>query len=552
VPFLLPATPCLLVASAQATRASEDPVLVAAKLETLRRILPDAPEAAEGVAGLQRTLELLALRASFDLVGLSTVAHQEVVANGVGYVPADVTLVLKTSADPDAVSHGLAAFLDSLERLSRLPIFDRLSFQAQADGSLRLACLVRLYFQPPVVPALEGSELVKAKVATIEKLKAEAGWPRWRLGALTRKGSPRTYLTSLVLEPQKITATGVAPWPATARDWARSFPLDVTSLEWAQEDACQRFTAHARFRHATDEAPRPAEGPALGAALLVGRAADDVSCGAPAPSGPRLPPIRRSGQGPLTLRGRALDLVEVVLLLARAAGQALVVDDDVAGRVDVELENVTLDQALAALEPYGVFASPPATIRRVSRGARPVALVLPTGQEAPASFWFWRARFEDVFSLLADASGDGVLVPRPPLPAVSVYASDLPGDVVYTAVAAAAGLALRHEAGLFRAERPGTAAQELVAAVSKGGGAPPPLATVSAEQLALSALTANGKTWTAWMLTPRGSLLGYAAGDRFLGGQVFSVDARGVELRTEITDPRSPLRIRTRWLELAR
>lgn len=558
MPALIPLLPlALLMAAAAAVdskpgaRPQQD---VETKLEVLKRILPDAPETAAGLDALQRAIERAASRAALRLESASTVARPEVLEGELGYVPVDLAALLRPSA-ADAAGSALAAFVDSLARVVRRPLFERLAFEARQDGAVSVSALVRLYYLPPRASPLSRDELLGLKVTAIERLLADADWPLRRLRALSGTQTPPIFLSTLTLDRVEVGVQGVAPWPAVARDWAPFFGLDLVSLEWTRPDACQRFTARARFAAAPsqDDAPGQPDESAKGPAFLAGRTAEDAWCAAPAPTpeAAKLPPLRLSGDGPLTLRAADLDLADVALLLGRAAGQALVVDDAVTGRVGAELKNVTFDAALAALEPLGVFVSPPGQFRRVSRGRRPDPLALPAGSQEPVSFWFRRGRVEDVFALLADIAGDPVLVPRPPLPAVSVTADDVPWDVVYEAVAASAGMVLRHDTGLFRVERPGQPAAELIAPVGGFIGSRFGLSAVYGDQLELSALTASGEAWSAWMVTPGGSLLEYRAGGRFFDGQVGAVGPTGVELQIEITDPLSPVRSRTRRIALA-
>lgn len=459
----------LLLAFAAPAEAGEPTPqeLLAAKLETLRRILPDGPEVGSGLDGLRRAIERAALTNSFRLEGMSTVAQMEVLAKDVGYVPVDVSAVLRPSAelDPKAVGSALAGLVESLSRSPRLLLVDRLAFEAQPDGTLRFSARISRGFRP-TAPLLEGAELLSAKVATIEREKLKAVWPHWRLRALSGEQSPPIYLTSLTLEGSGFDARGVAPWPAQVRDWAPLSRVGITSMEWQQPDACQHFAVRATFPEPPDGSPGAAWGPPI----LVGRAVDE-RCRMPEASALRLPTIRASGQGPLMLRGRDIDLADAVLLLGRMAGQDLVVDGDVAGRLDVELRGMTLETALAALEPLGFSLSPPGRPRRVTRGTRPNGFRAP-GSESP-----------------------------------------------------------------------------VMGAPERSGGAVTGLAGIRGDQLELSALATSGKTWSAWMVTPYGALLEYKAGDRFLDGQVLSVDASGVELRVELPDS-SPLRYRDRRLTL--
>jgi hypothetical protein len=522
---------------------------VEAKLEVLKRILPDGPAVASGVVGLQRTVERAALASSLRLEGVSTVPHPEITAEGVGYLPVELAVVVRPVGDSEHVGAALVAFLSAVGRSARLTTFERLALEAPGDGSLHLSALVRLYYLPPASPLLQGEALVDAKVSLVARSRPGSHWPARYLQALSQPGVPSIFLTALSLEGQHVSAQGVAPWPAQAREWATLVDLDLKSLEWTQPDACQHFSVEGRFARRADEgAPTPKE-PAEGPAFLLGGPLEHC---APAARSPRqLPAVRLSSQGPLSLRGRDLDLLDLVLLLAHAAGEAVVVDNDVAGRVDVELMGVTFEAAMGALESLDVYMSPPGRIRRVSLGRRPEALSSAPGSGSPVTVWFRRGRLADMFALLGDISGDGVLIPPDALPTASICASEMPWDVVYQALATSAGLSLRHESGLYRVEREGLSRSRLVGAVGRTAAPRTGLPALTGDQIELSALTASGKAWTAWMLTPHGALLDYKASDRFWNGHVVSVDSRGVDLRIDISDPLSKERFRTRRLDLA-
>lgn len=544
------AAPAIAVAAdSPPVSAQGAPSTVEAKLEVLRRILPDGPAVAAGITGLQRSIERASLTASLRLEAVSTVPRPAIVAEGVGHVPVELAVVVRPMGERALKGGTLAAFFEAVGRSARLTTFERLALDAPADGSLHLSALVRLYYLPPAAPVPEsGADLVSTKVDVIARTRSGSDWAARRLQALSRPGVPPIFLTSLTLEAQNVTARGLAPWPAQASDWAPLVELELTSLEWTQPDACQHFSVAGRIAKPPDEGVPTTKDAVGGPAFLLDRVLDHCAMAVSSPR--RLPAIRLSGQGPLSLRGPDLDLLDIVLLLARTAGQAVVVDDDVSGRIDVDLEGVTFESAVAALEPLGVYLSPPGSIRRVSRGRRPEALSFPPGSGSPVSFWFRRARLADVFALLADIAGDGVLIPPDALPAASLYAAETPWDVLYQALAVSAGLSLRHEAGFFRVEREGLSSADLVGALNGPRGQRTGLQALTGDQIELSALAASGKVWTAWMLTPQGALLEYKTSDRFWNGQVISVDSRGVDLRIDISDPLAKERFRPRRLDL--
>jgi hypothetical protein len=565
-----------LAISAVAPResAAEEPASDAAqgallKLEVLARILPDGPDLSQGVDGLQRTLAAAAGDARFNVEGLATRALDPVVSGDTGYVPVDFRAVLRSRGPrAEGNGHGTAPWRlleRCLRRSTRVAIFEQFAFHAEEDGSLRFSGLLRLHFWPQRMTVFEARTLLSAKMSAIEALDAQRWWPLRRLARLDHAPvtDPRRelsyFLTNLSVTRTEVSAEGIAPWPVSARDWWPGRDLIVSSCEWSQQGSCQRFSVKARFpKHprprmggaAPDSGPEPPlDGPPKDLALLLARP-DDV-CPIDEPSSRRFPFVKASGNGPLTLFARDLDVLDVVLILHRMAGKFVVVDEGVSGRVSVDFVGVTLEQALAALNPFGVSASPPALVRHVSFGTPPLDLTLPSGKEAPVSFWFKRGAFVDVLRLLEDFTGDRILIPTGPLPRISVYAQDLPFDTVYGAVLRSAGLSLRREPGLIFVERTGHPSQ--YAALPPQAGRPLrfDFGEVSGDQMEHRALSLTaGGAWTAWMVTPQGFLHDFKEGTRLFDGVVRSVGEKGALIEIELTDPLSSVRSRTRSLDL--
>src|SRR5262249_38322983 len=144
----------------------------------------------------------------------------------------------------------------------------------------------------------------------------------------------------------------------------------------------------------------------------------------------RSPPARASARGRpapspaagLTLRLRDMDLADVFYVLHLLTGQGFVVDEDVRGRINVDLTQVGLDDALAQLARQGVAVSPPGPLRRVSRGATAVAVPSTSGEGTAVTFALKRAPLADVVAVMADADASLPPLPRPASRRLSLWA----------------------------------------------------------------------------------------------------------------------------------
>jgi hypothetical protein len=554
--------PRVTAAQEPARDAAKDAEVLQTRLELLARMWPDGPDLSQGLNFVHRDVESAARDAGFSVESLAARAQDPVVSGDAGYVPVEVITVLRSKASVDDTPvHGYApwTFVERyLRRTQRLAIFDRLRFQVEAEGALRFSGLVHLQFRPLGTPGLTGRELYLAKISAIAALREQQWWPLRRLDPLAAapgggpKGEPYFLLTDLSVTRTEVSAEGIAPWPVSGRDWWPARELNVSSVEWTQEGSCQRFSVKARFPKPDPGGQEPPlESPAQDLALLLARPGD--VCRAEDPSPRRFPFVKVSGKGPLTLRARDVDLLDVALLLHRLAGKFVVVDEDVAGRVSLDLVGVTLEQALAALAPFGVTASPPALVRHVSFGRPALPLTLRASQDKlPVSFSFQRWPLPDVLRLFEDITGDKVLMPPGPPQQVSVFVEELPVEVIYDAVLGPLGLRFRREPGLIHVER--------LSRPSEYAGLPPStgrprrfsFSEVAGDQVQLSALSSTGGgVWTAWMLTPRGFLEEFKEGTILWDGKVLSVDEKGATIQITSMDPLATERSRTRRLDLA-
>jgi hypothetical protein len=256
---------------------------------------------------------------------------------------------------------------------------------------------------------------------------------------------------------------GEGPVRALESRFERGF-LRVSDFVMARQGACLRFEVRGKSPVVGPDAelPLPTEDPFE---------PDDTACRVDR-DGSRTavikgPPTKTPGQGPLTIRLRDVDLTDVFFVLHRLTGQGFLIDGDVAGRVNVELNRVTLDEAITALAKGAELrVAEPARLRRVSvargafappeskrgAGAKGKAPATPPSPEptptggAPATFTLKRADVRDVLAAMTDAEPSlAALGPQGFLGRLSLWVKNLPLDALRAAVLAAAGLTERIE-----------------------------------------------------------------------------------------------------------
>ena len=132
----------------------------------------------------------------------------------------------------------------------------------------------------------------------------------------------------------------------------------------ARQGACHRFEVRGRAPSVgvDAESPLPNEDPFD---------QEDVACRVDRDSGrptvARNQAPRAGARGALHLRLRDVDVVDAVQVLHLLTDQAFLVDEDVRGRVSLDLAGVDADQVMQALEKTGIVVSPPGPLRRVSK-----------------------------------------------------------------------------------------------------------------------------------------------------------------------------------------
>jgi hypothetical protein len=275
---------------------------------------------------------------------------------------------------------------------------------------------------------------------------------------------------------------------------------------------------------------------------------DDAPCRVDRDPGGRIvvrgptPTAKNPGDGPLTLRLRGLDLADAFQALSLVSGTGFLVDADVAGRLDLDVTRLTLEETLELIrEEAKVEIGESGRVRRVSRTRAPAGAAPPGGGE-PVSFALKRTDVRELLAFMTDIDpATAALGPPGFLGRLSVWASGVPLLELRAEVLAATGLVERLEEGRRVLER-ATGGEEEPMPVA--GIARETRLTLRPEELAilefeLSGVASGGGDWLAFAYSPTGQLHAYRAGDALADAIVRSVQSTDVVLETS----EGPLRI---------
>jgi hypothetical protein len=246
---------------------------------------------------------------------------------------------------------------------------------------------------------------------------------------------------------------------------------------------------------------------------------------------------------PPFLQLRGVDLADVFAALADLLPEAFVVDQDVAGRIRLDVfDNASLDDVFREMGSAGVRIGPGPVhhVSRVSRSETPNA----TGTKnpgSPVSFTIKDAAIAEVLCLFGEITGQEINIPRDQQGRVSIFAIDAPVnhllDVVIesgnlTSVSEGKRLVLRdrgdardvagaNACGMRPASSPSRLAQ-LPASVRE-------LGTADIELVGLARLS---DSWRAYVYGPARRLMSLETGNELLDARVKSVGPDGVTLTT--------------------
>ena len=397
--------------------------------------------------------------------------------------------------------------------------------------------------RPQVEAFLKDQSLAVAKSETIAELRRTKRNPRLFLSELAGVVRDRPVVFTRASLGDEFLVSGLTVGEANMRSLEtrleRGF-FRVAEVLVARQGACHRFEVRGRSPVVglDAEIPLPNEDP-----FDQEETACRVDRDAGRPTIVRNAASRVPAKGSLQLRLRDLDLADVFQVIHLLTDQAFLVDEDVHGRVSMDLSGVDGDQALAALEKTGIVLSSPGAFRRVSltRGKEPPRAS--AAADVPkVTLALKRATVRDVLAVMAEAHPPlAAMAPAGSLGRISLWTREAPATDVRALVLQAAGLEERvvDEGRLL--ERPGGNAETLTPLAGPGVNQrlvmrPQELAV---EEFVLAGIALSGEKRLALAYSPTGALYSYGPGDRLANGVVEAVESTDVLLNTE----EGPLRL---------
>jgi hypothetical protein len=406
------------------------------------------------------------------------------------------------------------ALLDHLIQLRQAFLEQRQFLQALVDLGVRSNTSRRIV---AALGALDHAAVAEALALTQVRYGPEGGtlFEGLLLGALARRGLKQALETA-----------GFEPGP----------------VKTSPAGECQAFSLTARLGAAEP-----------GDEIVVGNGLFDAGASAACALQAHAPPLRVRARGAtpataggLTLQLRDVDVADVFRVLHDYTGQAFVVDPDVTGRVDMDLEGATLEEAIGALEPVGVVVGL-GPLRRVARAAHPHTAA--PGRSAyagqPISVSFKQGDLRDMLCFFEDFGKRPIRVSANLDARASVFARDTPWDQILDAVASSADLTVADaKEGLFvgpeavaRAPgRPGAVdpCKPLEGPYHRSWrSAPARPDSLGVEDLHLAGLALDDGAWTAYAYGLSRILLSLVADQRVLDGRISAVGPKGITLEAD-------------------
>lgn len=529
-----------LLAVAQPPRPfADERRLLDGRLETLRRILPDGPSPASDLAVVRDLAKAL------KLTSLQVAPRAPLETGHRGDLPVEVVGVGRFEE--------IDRFFRQVALSHRLIDAESLTLTAEPDDQVRFAALLRLPYRPtgaplPVPPEgprpTGGSRaemeafnrdlaLALAKSETIAELRRARRNPRVFFSELSSIVRERPVVFHRASLAEDFTVAGLTVGEASMRALESRFErgfFRVSEVLVVRQGACHRFEVRGKSPVVGIEAeiPLPSEDPFR---------QDDAPCRVDRDPPGRALQVRGPGgkapsKGPLSLRLRELDAADVFQVLALLTGQGFLVDEDVTGRISLEITRLELREILATLEKQlGVRISESGAVRRVWRKPGPPPSSSATGGEGPrVTFAVKRASLSDLLAVLKQAD-PGFGSEGSPAGRASLWTRDVAVADLKSAVLIAGGLSE------VRVESPASDGDDKEPALGRK-------LVLRPQDLAVGEFTLAGVAhadggWIALAYSPTGTLYAYRTGDRLGNGLVASVESTDVQLETED----GPLRI---------
>jgi hypothetical protein len=546
----------LLLAATGPRSFPEERLLLDRRLETLRRILPDGANPAQDAAVVRELAE------AAHLGELSVTPRAPLETPNRGTVVVDVA-ALASFGDVDR-------FFRQVALSPRLIDVESLALTPARGDRVRLAGVVRLPYRPlkatlpPPPDGLRGAvvgapkpqadaylrdqALAVDKSEAIAELRRAKRNPRLFLSELAAVVRERPVVVTRATLGEEFLVSGLTVGEASMRSLESRFErgfFRVADVLVMRQGACHRFEVRGRSPVVGPEAeiPLPAGDPLQ---------PDEGACRVDRDSA-RPIEVRQAGKsrtapaGSLSLRLRDMDLADVFLVLHQITGQAFLVDEDVHGRVSVDVWGLDLEGMLGSLVRAGVRVSAPAPIRRVlPEGEAFSSAPAPAGGEPRMTLGLKRAGVRDLLAVMGEVHPPLVSFAGPgSLGRVSLWAKDASVADLRAMVLRGAGLVERLEGDrrlvLRSADEPVPADVAPVTAIAAERRLVVRPQELAADEFQLAGLAQADGRWVAFVYSPTGDLYAYRAGDRLADATVNAIESTDVLLQTEEGPLRVPL-----------
>lgn len=318
----------------------------------------------------------------------------------------------------------------------------------------------------------------------------------------------------------------------------RKAGLQVDHIERSRSGNCQVFVATARLKAGAvpDESY-----PAL---LLEEGTAEACKAAKTAAAAPNV--VRHAGGDALVLHLHDVDVADVFSVLHDLTKESFVVDPEVKGRVNVDIEAASAQEALDAMSSAGVAISP-GLLHRVHRAATTIDIRQHKYDGEPMAIQLKDADVLDVLRMFSQVTGLNVSVQPEVHGTVTAFSGDVKWDYLFDTMIQSLGLAYKVEglhvfigteqqlaAGHPDAIDVSEAAERQSKAVLETGRRPweyVPTEKLSVADLQLVGLARAGDKWTGYAYALSRKPIALEAGQALFDGEVRTVGAEGVTVQ---------------------
>jgi hypothetical protein len=507
--------------AASREKIAKDLLDIEMALERVRVIVPPSFD----VASERKAIESLARKAKLGSIDVKLIPGTERFSLDDGTpLPLVMNRLEITGRDAYDSFH---FFLSMLRHRSRPVGIESLRLDVKKEQSVRFIARLRYPSWATVpdenagvsVAALRrklsrNRDILDKTVQTLVQLK-ETGKATDALAAFTKEIEEHSIALTGVRIDDDISITGLALGSAARAKLPASLKqanLRAGRLEWTPAGACHAFVVSAKSE-TTDESE----------SFTPGREVFDGDVAAFCHGEPVSPARRIVARGPAStddksffLRLRNVDLVDVFFVINDLAAENFVVDQDVKGRVDLDIfQEATLEDALSALRGEGlVIGSRP--LRRVSRATPAVALADKPASGDPINVSVRNAEIADILCLLGNVTKRELSVPRGLHGRVSVFATELPAVAILEELLPKSSDATMNPCSLERKPLSRFSMHRLT------------FEQMAADDLRIAGIAHVGDVWKVYADVPTIGLMPLEAEQRLFDGSVKSIGPKGV------------------------